>query len=164
MPDFDIDFCQERRDQVLEYVRGRYGAGRVAPHRHLRAPSKPAPPSAMSAACSPRPTPWSTRCAASCRIGPQPADDAEAASGLKAAASSEEMRELVAGEPLAGRLLSLAERVEGLYRHASTHAAGVVISHTPLEERVPLFREPRAEAPVTQLQHEVGGGRRPREV
>ena len=149
MPDFDIDFCQERRDQVLEYVRGRYGAGRVAhigTYGTLQARAAIRDVGRVLAA----PYPLVDKM---CRIVPdwaQPADDAEAASGLKAAASSEEMRELVAGEPLAGRLLSLAERVEGLYRHASTHAAGVVISHTPLEERVPLFREPRAEAPVTQ--------------
>ena len=42
-------------------------------------------------------------------------------------------------------------KLEGLYRHASTHAAGVVISDRPLVELVPLYRDPRSDMPVTQF-------------
>src|SRR5204863_5176973 len=49
------------------------------------------------------------------------------------------------------RLLTTALRLEGLYRHASTHAAGVVIGDRPLQELVPLYRDPRSDMPVTQF-------------
>src|SRR3546814_2344901 len=49
------------------------------------------------------------------------------------------------------RLLTVALRLEGLYRHASTHAAGVVIGDRPLDELVPLYRDPRSDMPVTQF-------------
>src|SRR5207253_4672034 len=49
------------------------------------------------------------------------------------------------------RLITIALRLEGLYRHASTHAAGVVIADRPLAELVPLYRDPRSDMPVTQF-------------
>jgi DNA polymerase-3 subunit alpha len=49
------------------------------------------------------------------------------------------------------RLLDIALQLEGLYRHASTHAAGVVIGDRPLDELVPLYRDPRSDMPVTQF-------------
>ncbi len=57
-------------------------------------------------------------------------------------------------EPLAGRLFAIVEKIEGLYRHASTHPAGVVIGDRPLDEIVPLYRDPRSEMPVTQFDYE----------
>ena len=53
-------------------------------------------------------------------------------------------------EPLVARLLEIAEKLEGLYRHASTHAAGIVIGDRPLEELVPLYRDPKSHFPITQ--------------
>ena len=49
------------------------------------------------------------------------------------------------------RLIEIALQLEGLYRHASTHAAGVVIGDRPLAELVPLYRDPRSDLPVTQF-------------
>ncbi len=49
------------------------------------------------------------------------------------------------------RLIAIALKLEGLYRHASTHAAGVVIGDRPLDELVPLYRDPRSDMPVTQF-------------
>src|SRR3546814_9227396 len=54
-------------------------------------------------------------------------------------------------DPAVARLTDVALRLEGLYRHASTHAAGVVIGDRPLDELVPLYRDPRSDMPVTQF-------------
>src|SRR5690348_10822081 len=54
-------------------------------------------------------------------------------------------------DPQVARLIGIALQLEGLYRHASTHAAGVVIGHRPLDELVPLYRDPRSSMPVTQF-------------
>ena len=54
-------------------------------------------------------------------------------------------------DPLVARLMDIAMALEGLYRHASTHAAGLVIGDRPLEELVPLYRDPRSDIPVTQF-------------
>src|SRR6185437_8051344 len=54
-------------------------------------------------------------------------------------------------DPAVGRLMAIALKLEGLYRHASTHAAGVVIGDRPLDELVPLYRDPRSDMPVTQF-------------
>jgi DNA polymerase-3 subunit alpha len=71
------------------------------------------------------------------------------------------LAQAIAGEPLlqqqrdgdetVARLIEIALKLEGLYRHASTHAAGVVIGDRPLAELVPLYRDPRSDMPVTQF-------------
>jgi DNA polymerase-3 subunit alpha len=53
-------------------------------------------------------------------------------------------------EPVVGRMLAIAKKLEGLHRHASTHAAGVVIGDRPLEQLVPLYRDPKTGMRVTQ--------------
>src|SRR5690606_39366970 len=60
-------------------------------------------------------------------------------------------REEARREPQVARLLGIAQQVEGLFRNASTHAAGVVIGDRPLEELVPLYRDPRSDMPATQF-------------
>ena len=55
---------------------------------------------------------------------------------------------------MAQRLFDIVGKIEGLYRHASTHPAGVVIGDRPLDEIVPLYRDPRSEMPVTQFDYE----------
>src|SRR6185312_4873513 len=57
-------------------------------------------------------------------------------------------------EPIAQRLFEITEKIEGLYRHASTHPAGVVIGDRPLDEILPLYRDPRSDMPVTQFDYE----------
>ncbi|MEM6901719.1 MAG: DNA polymerase III subunit alpha, partial [Pseudomonadota bacterium] len=61
------------------------------------------------------------------------------------------LREMRNDDPTVARLLDIALKLEGLYRHASTHAAGVVIGDRPLEELVPLYRDPRSDMWVTQF-------------
>jgi DNA polymerase-3 subunit alpha len=145
MPDFDIDFCQDRRDEVIRYVQQKYGRDRVAqiitfgklqaravlrdvgrvlamPYGQVDriaklVPYNPAHPVSLDKAI---------------RSEPQ----------LQAAGDSDEA---------VARLLTTALRLEGLYRHASTHAAGVVIGDRPLRELVPMYRDPRSDMPVTQF-------------
>jgi DNA polymerase III subunit alpha len=144
MPDFDIDFCQNRRDEVIAYVRREYGAERVAQiitfgklqaraavrdvgrvlgmtYGHVNKvaeliPNNPAKPVTLTEAV-----------------------DGEV-----------KLRELRDSDDAIKRLLEIAMQVEGLYRHASTHAAGVVIGDRPLTDLVPMYRDPREGTLVTQ--------------
>src|SRR3546814_6504152 len=61
------------------------------------------------------------------------------------------LREMRDQDESVGRLIDIALKLEGLYRHASTHAAGIVIGDRPLDELVPLYRDPRSDMPVTQF-------------
>ncbi len=145
MPDFDIDFCQDRREEVISYVQQRYGRDRVAQiitfgtlqaravlrdvGRVLQlplgqvdrlakmVPANPANPVTLAKAIEIEPRLQAAR------------DEDEAVS----------------------RLLDVALKLEGLYRNASTHAAGVVISDRPLTELTPLYQDPRSELPATQF-------------
>ena len=145
MPDFDIDFCQTRRDEVIRYVQSRYGRDQVAqiitfgslqargvlrdvgrvlemPYGQVDklcklVPQNPAAPVALSRAIADEPR-------------------------LQAARDS---------EPIVARAFAIAEKLEGLYRHASTHAAGIVIGDRRLDELVPLYRDPKSDMPVTQF-------------
>jgi DNA polymerase-3 subunit alpha len=145
MPDFDIDFCQERREEVIGYVQQKYGADRVAQiitfgtlqaRAVLRdvgrvmqlplglvdrlakmVPNNPAHPVTLAKAVEVEP-----------RLQQARKEDASVAA-----------------------LLEVALKLEGLYRNASTHAAGVVIADRPLTELSPLYRDPRGELPATQF-------------
>src|SRR5204862_7806034 len=64
------------------------------------------------------------------------------------------LQQIAEQEPTAQRLFFIVEKIEGLYRHASTHPAGVVIGDRPLDQIVPLYRDPRSEMPVTQFDYE----------
>ncbi|MDZ5698291.1 DNA polymerase III subunit alpha [Chelativorans sp. M5D2P16] len=144
MPDFDIDFCQDRRDEVIRYVQEKYGHDQVAqiitfgtlqaravlrdvgrvlqmPYGQVdrltkMVPSNPANPTPLHKAIEDEPR----------------------------------FAEEVEKEPIVGTLLEIAQKLEGLYRHASTHAAGIVIGDRPLSELVPMYRDPRSDMPVTQ--------------
>jgi DNA polymerase III subunit alpha len=145
MPDFDIDFCQDRRGEVINYVQGRYGRDQVAqiitfgtlqargvlrdvgrvlqmPYGQVDkltklVPQNPAAPVTLAAAIAGEP---------------------------KLQAFRDE-------DPVVARAFDIAQRLEGLTRHASTHAAGIVIGDRPLSELVPLYRDPKSDMPVTQF-------------
>jgi DNA polymerase-3 subunit alpha len=145
MPDFDIDFCQDRRGEVIDYVQQRYGRDRVAqiitfgtlqargvlrdvgrvlqmPYGQVDkltklVPQNPAAPVTLAAAIAGEP---------------------------KLQAFRDE-------DPVVARAFDIAQRLEGLTRHASTHAAGIVIGDRPLSELVPLYRDPKSDMPVTQF-------------
>ncbi|MFZ5608907.1 MAG: DNA polymerase III subunit alpha [Pseudomonadota bacterium] len=144
MPDFDIDFCQDRRDEVIRYVQQKYGRdqvaqivtfGRLQARNVLRdvgrvmglgygdvdrlaklVPNNPANPVTLSQAIAGEPR-------------------------LEAARRDPEIKQL----------FDIALQLEGLFRHTGTHAAGVVIGDRPLDELVPLYRDPRSAMPVTQF-------------
>jgi DNA polymerase-3 subunit alpha len=145
MPDFDIDFCQERREEVITYVQQRYGRDKVAQiitfgtlqaravlrdvGRVLQlslgqvdrlakmVPANPANPVTLAQAID---------------IEPRLKEESKRDEGV-------------------ARLLEISLELEGLYRNASTHAAGVVIGDRPLTHLTPLYRDPRSDLPATQF-------------
>jgi len=145
MPDFDIDFCQERRDEVIRYVREKYGDDRVA---QIIAIGKLQARAALRDVGRVLQMPYG-QVDRICKMVPNnPANPVTLAEAIKA---EPRLKEEQANDPMVERLLDTAMRIEGLYRHASVHAAGVVIGDRPLHELVPLYREPRGEMPVTQF-------------
>ncbi|HEX4889877.1 MAG TPA: DNA polymerase III subunit alpha, partial [Alphaproteobacteria bacterium] len=145
MPDFDIDFCQERRDEVIRYVRQKYGDDRVA---QIIAIGKLQARAALRDVGRVLQMPYG-QVDRLCKMVPNnPANPVTLAEAIKAEPRLKEERD---NDPMVERLLDTAMRIEGLYRHASVHAAGVVIGDRPLQELVPLYREPRGEMPVTQF-------------
>ena len=145
MPDFDIDFCQERRDEVIRYVQGKYGADRVAQiitHGKLQARA------VLRDVGRVLQMPYG-QVDKLCKLVPNnPANPVTLAEAIAGEPKLQEARE---AEPIVARLLEIGEKLEGLYRHASTHAAGMVIGDRPLDELVPLYRDPKSEMPVTQF-------------
>ena len=145
LPDFDIDFCQDRREEVIEYVQEKYGKESVAqiitfgslqsravlrdvgrvlglPYGQVDricklVPNNPANPTTLNEAIE-----------GDIRIREERDNDDDIASMLK-----------------------IGLELEGLYRNASTHAAGLVIGDVPLQNTVPLYRDPRSDMPVTQF-------------
>ena len=143
MPDFDIDFSQERRDEVIAYVRRRYGEDRVcqiATFGTLQARAVVRDVGRVLQV----PFPVVNRF---CSLIPNnPADPVSLEKAMQMEPLSDE---LARAEPQIRRLFSLALKLEGLYRHASKHAAGVVIADRPVAEVVPVMRDPHGEV-ITQ--------------
>ncbi|HEY2068745.1 MAG TPA: DNA polymerase III subunit alpha [Rhizomicrobium sp.] len=148
MPDFDIDFCQERRDEVVRYVRDKYGADRVA---HIMALGSLQARAAVRDVGRVMQLPLGLvdRIA---KLIPNPPGKSIS---LKEAIEGEpRLEQFAENEPGVGALFSIVGKIEGLYRHSSTHPAGVVIGDRPLDEIVPLYRDPRSDMPVTQFDYE----------
>jgi DNA polymerase-3 subunit alpha len=145
MPDFDVDFCQERRDEVIRYVQKKYGHDRVA---QIITFGKLQARAALRDVGRVLQMPYG-QVDRICKLVPNnPANPTP----LKDAIALEpRLREMQEEEETVRRLLTIALKLEGLYRHASTHAAGVVIGDRALEELVPLYRDPRSDMPVTQF-------------
>jgi DNA polymerase-3 subunit alpha len=145
MPDFDIDFCQDRRDEVIRYVQQRYGRDRVA---QIITFGKLQARAVLRDVGRVLGVPYG-QVDRLCKLVPNnpahPVTLEEAIAGEPALQQQRETNETVA------RLMTIALKLEGLYRHASTHAAGVVIGDRPLMELVPLYRDPRSDLPVTQF-------------
>ncbi|MGB6195247.1 MAG: DNA polymerase III subunit alpha, partial [Methyloceanibacter sp.] len=145
MPDFDIDFCQDRRDEVIAYVRARYGADRVA---HIITFGKLQARAVLRDVGRVLQIPYG-QVDRLCKLVPHnPANPVTLAQAIAGEPRLQEARD---SEPIVAKLLDIGQRLEGLYRHASTHAAGVVIADRPLIDLVPLYRDPRAQLPATQF-------------
>ncbi|MBB4152818.1 DNA polymerase-3 subunit alpha [Sphingomonas jinjuensis] len=145
MPDFDIDFCETRRGEVIRYVQEKYGRDQVAQiitfgKLKARAVLKDTgrvlqmsygQVDRLAKLVPNHPTdPWDLK---------------RALNGVP------ELAKEYANDNQVRRLLDLATKLEGLPRHSSTHAAGVVIGDRPLAQLVPLYRDPRSDMPVTQF-------------
>jgi DNA polymerase III subunit alpha len=145
MPDFDIDFCQEGRDAVIDYVRREYGNDRVA---QIITFGKLQARAAVRDVGRVLGLPFGQVNKVAELIPNNPAHPVN----LQQAIDGEPRLRLLRDEDEGiSRLLEIALQIEGLYRHASTHAAGVVIGDRPLIELVPLYRDPRSEFLVTQF-------------
>ncbi|MFM6853396.1 MAG: DNA polymerase III subunit alpha, partial [Sphingopyxis sp.] len=145
MPDFDIDFCETRRGEVIRYVQEKYGRDTVAQiitfgTMKARAVLKDTgrvlqmgynQVDRLAKLVPSHPTdPW---------------DLERALNGVAELQTEYKQQDGVR------RLFDMAKRLEGLPRHSSTHAAGVVIGDRPLAQLVPLYRDPRSDMPVTQF-------------
>jgi DNA polymerase III subunit alpha len=145
MPDFDIDFCMDRREEVIAYVQERYGRDRVAQIITFGALLSKAAVRDVGRVLQ---MPYGQVDRLSKLI---PIEGVKPVSIEKALADEPRLREEARREPQVARLLEIAGAIEGLLRNASTHAAGVVIGDRPLDELVPLYRDPRSDMPATQF-------------
>jgi DNA polymerase-3 subunit alpha len=144
MPDFDIDFCQEGRDRVIDYVRKEYGGDRVA---QIITFGKLQARAAVRDVGRVLGLPFGQVNKVAELIPNNPAKPVTLQQAVDGEPRLQALRDEDEG---IGRLMEIALRVEGLYRHASTHAAGVVIGDRPLVELVPLYRDPKSDFLVTQ--------------
>jgi len=148
MPDFDIDFCQERRDEVVRYVQQKYGEDRVA---HIMALGSLQARAAVRDVGRVLQMPLGLVDRIAKMIPNPPGHPVSMKEALEGEPRLQTIKE---EEPTARDLFSIVEKIEGLYRHSSTHPAGVVIGDRPLNEIVPLYRDPRSHMPVTQFDYE----------
>jgi DNA polymerase-3 subunit alpha len=144
MPDFDIDFCQEGRDRVIEYVRKEYGGDRVA---QIITFGKLQARAAVRDVGRVLGLPYGQVNKVAELIPNNPAKPVTLAQAVEGEPRLQALRD---EDEAIGRLIEIALQVEGLYRHASTHAAGVVIGDRPLVELVPLYKDPKSDFLVTQ--------------
>ncbi|MEQ9488350.1 MAG: DNA polymerase III subunit alpha [Alphaproteobacteria bacterium] len=145
MPDFDIDFCQDRRDEVIRYVQEEYGRDRVA---QIITFGKLQARAVLRDVGRVLQMPYG-QVDRICKLVPNnPAKPVTLKQAIEGEPALQDMR---SEEPSVRRLLDMGLRLEGLYRHASTHAAGVVIGDRPLHELVALYRDPKSDMPVTQF-------------
>ncbi|KQW71543.1 DNA polymerase III subunit alpha [Phenylobacterium sp. Root77] len=145
MPDFDIDFCQERREEVISYVQKHYGRDRVAQIITFGTLQARAVLRDVGRVLQ-LPLGLVDRLAKMV-----PANPANPVTLAKAIEIEPRLRQAKDDDEAVKQLLETALQLEGLYRNASTHAAGVVISDRPLTQLTPLYRDPRSELPATQF-------------
>jgi len=145
MPDFDIDFCETRRGEVIRYVQAKYGADHVAQiitFGKLKA-------RAVLRDCGRILQMSYGQVDRLCKMVPNhPTDPWTLPRTLNGSA---EFKREYDNDPEVKQLVDLAMQLEGFPRNSSTHAAGVVIGDRPLAQLVPLYRDPRSDMPVTQF-------------
>ncbi len=145
MPDFDIDFCMDRREEVIQYVQQKYGRDKVAQIITFGALLSKAAVRDIGRVLQ---MPYGQVDRLSKMI---PVEGVKPLSIEQALKQEERLREEARSEEVVDRLLKYGMQVEGLLRNASTHAAGVVIGDRSLDRLVPLYRDPRSDMPATQF-------------
>ncbi len=145
MPDFDIDFCQNRREEVIKYVQEKYGRAQVAQIITFGTLQARAVLRDVGRVLQ---MPYGQVDRLSKLVPAVPGQQVTLAQAVR---EEPRLQEAQREEEIVDRLLTMAQKLEGLYRHASTHAAGVVIGDRPLERLVPLYRDPRSDMPVAQF-------------
>ena len=145
MPDFDVDFCQENRYKTIEYVQNKYGVDKVA---QIITYGKLQSKAVIRDVARVLQMPYSQADRISKMIPPGvQGKNPTLQEALDQVPELEDMRQ---NDPQINKLFDIAMKLEGLYRNSGMHAAGVVIGDRPLEELVPLYKDPRADMPVTQ--------------
>jgi len=145
MPDFDVDFCQDRREEVIHYVQREYGYDRVAQIITFGKLQARAVLRSVGRVLE-MPLGFVDKI---CKLVPNnPANPCTLPEAIEQEPQLQTLRD---EDPQVAQLLSIGQKLEGLYSHASTHAAGVVIGDRPLDELVPLYRDPHSDMPVTQF-------------
>ena len=145
MPDFDIDFCQDRRDEVITYVQEKYGFDKVAQIITFGSLQARA---ALRDVGRVMGLPYGQVDRIAKLVPSNPANPVTLTQALN---SEEDLKRERDNDPQVAELIRVSCQLEGLYRHASTHAAGLVIGDRDLPELVPLYRDPRSDMPVTQF-------------
>ncbi|MFT7391036.1 MAG: DNA polymerase-3 subunit alpha [Paracoccaceae bacterium] len=145
MPDFDIDFCMDRREEVIRYVQGKYGRDRVGQIITFGALLSKAAVRDVGRVLQ---MPFGQTDRLSKMI---PVEGVKPVSIAKALEDEPRLREEARNEPVVAEMLDYAGKLEGLLRNASTHAAGVVIGDRPLHHLVPLYQDPRSDMPATMF-------------
>jgi len=145
MPDFDIDFCQERRGEVIKYVQQKYGEDQVA---HIITFGTLQPRAVVRDVGRVMQMPLGQVDRLAKLVPSNPANPCTLGEAIKMEKGLRDARD---EDPAVAQLLSTGLQLEGLYRNAGTHAAGVVIGDRPLTELIPLYRDPRSDIPATQF-------------
>lgn len=145
MPDFDIDFCQDRREEVIKYVQDKYGYDHVA---QIITFGKLQARAVLRDTGRVLQMPFG-QVDRICKYVPN--DPGKAMTVAEALEAIPEFKAEVEDDETVKRMVGIAQKLEGLFRHASTHAAGVVIGDRPLDKLVPLYRDPKSDMPVTQF-------------
>ena len=145
MPDFDIDFCMDRREEVIKYVQEKYGRDKVGQIITFGALLSKAAVRDVGRVLQ---MPYGQVDRLSKLI---PVEGVKPVSIKEAIEQEPRLREEARSEEVVQRLLDYGQQVEGLLRNASTHAAGVVIGDRPLDALVPLYQDPRSDMPATQF-------------
>jgi len=143
MPDFDIDFCQDRRDDVIRYVQKKYGRNHVA---QIITFGKLQARAVLRDVGRVLEMPYG-QVDRICKLIPNnPANPMTLSEAIE---NEKKFEDEIKEDASVEKLVEIGLKLEGLYRHASTHAAGVVIGDRPLDELIPLYRDPRSDMPVT---------------
>jgi len=145
MPDFDIDFCQNRRDEVIEYVSNKYGKECVA---HIITFGTLASRAAIRDVGRVLEIPYSEIDQFAKLFPYNPANPLSLDESIN---SDKNLKELVASDERLSNVVDISLKLEGLHRHASTHAAGVVIGDSSIINIVPLYKDPNTSVNATQF-------------